>query len=691
MARFSQKNASFLIENIVEYVFFLWSRLITPCTMESIRHVCIACVLSLVLVHVAFSADKILYSCTFEDLSTCSLGVDPARVTWMIGDHMTDPGGQGPPADHTWGTEEGNYVYTKSEDKVKGTSLEPKLTSANFELSTGEGVLSFYFFLWGSSGNALKVHADCSDSDDMSLIGEFNLSTGSMDTWARAEALISCNGSFKIIFQAIHNANGSFIAVDDIALSSTDRDAVVSVKTPAPKTEPEKDVKEPDVTSDLPQVPMSTMPTGGVHNRPHETITLSIILFLLALLFMIISVIVHCCIWRKRKKCSVKMRNQMSVHNSGYNCPIHTNQPPGVIISMEDFKTPTGGQSDQNAEKASMRSSESGIVANGGGILARLVAPYQRVRSKTVPNKRSFEHYESIEIESDGDEDADKEKRVLSETGDKRKKGFLGKARHFTRSNSLPTSPGNDFYESIDHGPRKQGPLAYQVTDLLPGASSTSTLVGDTQDNRSDCSIPSIHSNHLKPPMLYDNLERRSPLLIHPSRHSPSSGNYTPPSHLNLNLSGSQCNLESLYNTVSTSQCDIASLSSYETPTSHVDSPSSINPHLNPFFQSVQPGDTYDSLNRRRRTNPSPVIADGAPSTPTPPSPTSSVPSSYQTPKPKTDNLPPEYQTLDPDAISDASFERSASESSETAYECPQTKKIQHVKSESSHDYEDLD
>ncbi|XP_022088574.1 uncharacterized protein LOC110978129 isoform X2 [Acanthaster planci] len=663
-------------------------------TMELLWRVCVTWIMSLLFVHSAFST--ILYSCTFEDVSSCWLNVEAARLTWMIGGHRTDPSGQGPPADHTWGTEVGKYVYTRSEDKVVGTPLVRKLTSAHFQLAIGEGVLSFYFFLWGSPGNTLNVYAEC--NSDMSLIWGYGSSTGLMNSWTRAEALVLCNDSFTIIFQSIHNFNNSFIAVDDITLNGKETDSLVSVKTPTTGTNvaTEDVVKEPsvtpDVTSESPQVHMNTMPTGGVYNQPQGTMTLSIILFLLALLFMIVSLTVHCYIWHKRKKCAVRMRTkQINVHNSGYSCPVHSTHLPKVVVHSEDYKMPTTRKSELKhglqAEKPSVKSTESGTVANGG-LPSSIALPILRGRSKTVPNKRSFEHYEAIEMGSDSDEDSEKGKRVLSATGNKRKKGFVGKARHFTRSNSLPTSPGNDFYESIDHSRINPAPLAYQVTDLLPSLSSTNTLVDELQDTRSSIgSIPSIQSNHLKPPMLYDNLERKSPLLSQPSRHSPTSSNYTPPSL--LNLSGSQCNVASLYDTVSTSQADASSLSSYDTPTVHMDS----SPQVNPFFQSVQPSEMYNALNRHPRPNTPPVIGDGS-LTPSPPSPAVFRPSAYQMPQPKPKDCPPqqnEYHTLDPDAISDTSFEKPVSVDSETAYESPQTKTLQQVKSESSHDYEDLD
>ncbi|XP_071808086.1 uncharacterized protein [Asterias amurensis] len=670
------------------------------------------------------AVNEVIYSCTFDESKECGLFYHAMTVSWNIKDESVLLARQGPAADHTWGTDYGKYVFSASKTNLIASTFAPKLTTGNLTLPNGEGVLSFYHFSWGAPGNVLNVDINC--GDNMDRIWTSGPSGPVMSSWVRTEKTVKCSGPFKVIFEGVHSANHSNIALDDILLYGNRKESstiVSKLTTPVTIDSVPFGGGGPDMNREKP--PQMTMPTDGVHNQPTGTMMLAIIIFTVTFVLFVVSVTIHCVIWRRRAKRNVKLRKRpVSLLNSAYNCPIHAKPDAKPTTNGTKRKAPVRYLSDEertvgfeksDAGRQSPRSSESGVVVDSHW-LANKIPFLNRGRSKTVPNKRSFECYETIEMTGDGGDD--QEKRVLSDKGGRMKQGFLGRHSNFSRSNSLPTSgsPRNDFYESIDQGRALHGPFAYEVTDLMSG--TCSVIDGSTS---SISSIPSMNIALLKPSSTYDNLERKSPLL--PPRHSPGIVNYTSPS---IHSIGSNYNIASLYSTAAppSQGSDGVSLSSYDMLSMHADmsrdDTPTTNHQSNPFFQAVNPsGEHYSSLNRcpsNHTVKPTPERVSNVPLPTTPdqsdyqtpikspaakpqdaglyPTPTTPDQSDYQTPikspaaKPQDAGL---YHTLDPDAVSDASFERSMSEEARTNYETPQLLNVKNIRKESSHDYEDLD
>ena len=86
-------------------------------------------------------------------------------------------------------------MYSGSSNSNDEMPLTPELFTSVFDMPTNEGGLSFYYFMWGTTGALLNVYTDC---DDVRILSWARGLTESMEAWARGEFTITCPGSMKV-------------------------------------------------------------------------------------------------------------------------------------------------------------------------------------------------------------------------------------------------------------------------------------------------------------------------------------------------------------------------------------------------------------------------------------------------------------------------------------------------------------
>ncbi|XP_071964038.1 uncharacterized protein [Antedon mediterranea] len=169
------------------------------------------------------SAIKQIYNCTFEVLSDCNLFQDTLNdVTggWKYSIDKTPPHVIFPDYDHTHGDQKGHYIHLFSENSTSET--EARVFSPSIDLTGGMGYMSFYYYVMHGDSVNFNVTLNIYACDDELV---YTLSDVTGNTWLRADVLLSCNHTFKIVFEGSVSGDGD-IAIDDIAIMDAFGDAV---------------------------------------------------------------------------------------------------------------------------------------------------------------------------------------------------------------------------------------------------------------------------------------------------------------------------------------------------------------------------------------------------------------------------------------------------------------------------------
>ncbi|RWS20583.1 Apical endosomal glycoprotein-like protein, partial [Leptotrombidium deliense] len=160
--------------------------------------------------------------CDFEsDTCTWTVENEAPAFSWKRGSNKNND--YLPKYDHTTQTENGNFIYTLSDDsQTFGSSV---LKSIVHEESFGIHCLQFWYFKPDNTRDSINVWLNnAKNSSDRKHI--WSSSMQEIDTlreWQHAQVSIGATKSYQITIQALRNKNGnesSSTAIDDIALKS---------------------------------------------------------------------------------------------------------------------------------------------------------------------------------------------------------------------------------------------------------------------------------------------------------------------------------------------------------------------------------------------------------------------------------------------------------------------------------------
>ncbi|XP_035232377.1 MAM and LDL-receptor class A domain-containing protein 1-like [Stegodyphus dumicola] len=155
--------------------------------------------------------------CDFDNSSCSFLRNDPENFeNWKFGRGQLNSAGEGPSVDHTFGTDQGNYLYVNgSAAKAKGVILQTNM------LDHGYVCVSFFYHMYSAGNGRLTVYThNLSNGYDKVY---FIRRKTQGDRWEKTEFSVSIelNTNIILIFEAKYESSfevGGIIALDDIRL-----------------------------------------------------------------------------------------------------------------------------------------------------------------------------------------------------------------------------------------------------------------------------------------------------------------------------------------------------------------------------------------------------------------------------------------------------------------------------------------
>ncbi|XP_077978860.1 MAM and LDL-receptor class A domain-containing protein 1-like [Glandiceps talaboti] len=154
--------------------------------------------------------------CDFEDDHICGYDQDTSDdFDWTRGSGSTLSNNTGPSYDHTYGTDQGYYMYMEaSSPRVAGDVA--RLMTTVHAATTGQ-CLEFWYHMYGSNVGTLNIYAKSGDQYGAVL---WSLQGDQGDTWWDAQVTITSTSSYQVVFEAIVGGSySSDIAIDDVQIS----------------------------------------------------------------------------------------------------------------------------------------------------------------------------------------------------------------------------------------------------------------------------------------------------------------------------------------------------------------------------------------------------------------------------------------------------------------------------------------
>ncbi|XP_021371353.1 MAM and LDL-receptor class A domain-containing protein 1-like, partial [Mizuhopecten yessoensis] len=153
--------------------------------------------------------------CNFEDGRICGYKQDQTdNIDWTRAAGATLTSGTGPNSDHTYGTQQGHYMYIDASSSQSGQKARLISPSSNGQHSM---CMTFYYSMYGNGVDSLNVYAKAGNSLGQPI---WSLSGDQGVGWSIAQVRLRRGSAFQVVFEAVRGQTfKGDIAIDDVSLT----------------------------------------------------------------------------------------------------------------------------------------------------------------------------------------------------------------------------------------------------------------------------------------------------------------------------------------------------------------------------------------------------------------------------------------------------------------------------------------